>query len=118
MLPTFLCAFCAWSIVILAAVSFCLMLNKGTKHLKKLHDIPCSGCDFFTNDYRLKCTIHPCKACSEEAIGCIDFEIKTVNCNSSQKGQGKPKLGICSEPTVLAANIDYKQSFAPTSKHE
>ena len=100
MLLTFLCAFCAWSIVILAIGSFCLMLNKGTKHLKKLHDVPCSGCDFFTNDYRLKCTIHPYKACSEEAIGCIDFEMKTVNCNSSQKSQRKKNIETPSEPTI------------------
>lgn len=100
MLLTFLCAFCAWSIVILAIGSFCLMLNKGTKHLKKLHDVPCSGCDFFTNDYRLKCTIHPYKACSEEAIGCIDFEMKTVNCNSSQKSQRQKNIETPSEPTI------------------
>ncbi len=117
MLPTFFCALCAWSIVILAIASFCLTLNRGTKHLKKLHDIPCSGCDFFTNDYRLKCTIHPYKACSEEAIGCIDFEIKTVNCNACQEGQRKQKLEICSEPTILAPDFDYKQSFAPTAKY-
>lgn len=89
MLPTIFCAFCAWAIVILSIASFGLMLNKGTNHLKKIHDIPCSGCDFFTNDYRLKCTIHPYKACSEEAIGCIDFEAKTVNCNACQKGKRK-----------------------------
>ncbi|MBF2014726.1 MAG: hypothetical protein IGS23_05850 [Rivularia sp. T60_A2020_040] len=89
MLSTLFCAFCAWTIVILSIVSFWLMLSKGTNQLKKLHDIPCSGCDFFTNDYRLKCTIHPCKACSEEAIGCIDFEAKTVNSNASQKGKRK-----------------------------
>ncbi|MEO1430774.1 MAG: hypothetical protein AAFV71_17265 [Cyanobacteria bacterium J06633_8] len=89
MLPTFLCAFCAWSIVILSIISFCLMFKKGTNHLKKLHDIPCAGCDFFTNDYRLKCTIHPSLACSEEAIDCIDFEPKTANCNACQKGKRK-----------------------------
>ncbi|MEM6751654.1 MAG: hypothetical protein AAF630_01500 [Cyanobacteria bacterium P01_C01_bin.38] len=97
MVTTIFCAFCAWAIVILAFASFCLMLNKGTNHLKKLHNIPCSGCDFFTNDYRLKCTIHPSKACSEEAIGCIDFEVKTVNCNACQKHRRVNKLVIAQE---------------------
>ena len=94
MVPTIFCAFCAWTIVILGIASFCLMLSKGTNHLKKLHDIPCSGCDFFTNDYRLKCTIHPSKACSEDAIGCIDFEAKTANCNACQKVRRVNKLAI------------------------
>ncbi len=89
MIPTILCAFFAWTMVIFSILSFFLMLIQGTKHLKKLHKIPCSDCDFFTNDYRLKCTIHPYKACSEEAIGCIDFEVKTVNCNACQKGRRK-----------------------------
>ena len=94
MVPTIFCAFCAWTIVILGIASFCLMLSKGTNHLKKLHDIPCSGCDFFTNDYRLKCTIHPSKACSEDAIGCIDFEAKTASCNACQKGRCVNKLAL------------------------
>ena len=89
MVLTIFCAFCAWAIVIFSTISFCLMLNKGTKHLKKLHDIPCSSCDFFTNDYRLNSTIHPYKACIEEAIGCIALEPKTVNCNACQKGRRK-----------------------------
>lgn len=89
MLPTILCALCAWIMVIFAIISFWLLLNRGTNHLKKLHDIPCSNCDFFTNDYRLKCTIHPYTACSEDAIDCIDFEIKTANCNAYQKGKRK-----------------------------
>ncbi|MEB3884716.1 hypothetical protein LKE08_14890 [Lyngbya sp. CCY1209] len=49
-------------------------VKEGLDRLKKLHQIPCSRCAFFTGDYRLKCTIHPCKALSEEAIGCLDYE--------------------------------------------
>lgn len=36
--------------------------------------MPCSRCAFFTGSYHLKCTVHPCKALSEEAIGCLDYE--------------------------------------------
>ncbi len=52
--------------------------KKGAEQLKKLHQIPCYKCDFFTNDYRLKCTVHPTIACSEEALGCTDFEAKKI----------------------------------------
>ncbi|NJL19908.1 MAG: hypothetical protein HC895_02325 [Leptolyngbyaceae cyanobacterium SM1_3_5] len=47
----------------------------GIQRLKKLHQIPCDRCVYFTGDYRLKCTVHPCKALSEEAIDCRDFEV-------------------------------------------
>jgi hypothetical protein len=54
----------------------------GITHLKKLHQVPCSRCAFFTNDYRLKCTVNPLTAMSEEAINCRDFEPKwpALNC--------------------------------------
>jgi hypothetical protein len=42
--------------------------------LRRLHQVPCSRCAFYTGDYRLKCTVHPCKALSEEAIACLDYE--------------------------------------------
>jgi hypothetical protein len=81
------CACCAWGFIIISVCGFWQTLKKGTHHIKKLHDIPCAGCDFFTNDYRLKCTINPIKACTEDAIGCIDFEPKTTRCNACQKGK-------------------------------
>jgi hypothetical protein len=40
---------------------------------------------FFTNDYRLKCTVHPVKACTEEAINCSDFEAKTKITNINHR---------------------------------
>jgi hypothetical protein len=48
--------------------------KKNWIHLKRLHQIPCSNCVFFTGEYNLKCTVHPCNALSEEAIGCKDYE--------------------------------------------
>ncbi len=51
-----------------------LTLKEGISQLKRLHSIPCSQCAFFTGDYRLKCTVHPITALSEEAIGCCDYE--------------------------------------------
>jgi hypothetical protein len=89
MLATILCAFCAWTIIILSATTVWFTVIKGTTHLRRLHQIPCAGCEFFTNDYRLKCTVHPIKACSEEAIGCIDFQPISNTCNACQRGQCK-----------------------------
>jgi hypothetical protein len=59
--------------------------KQGVEQVKRLHQIPCYKCDFFTNDFRLKCTLHPIKACSEEALGCIDFEPKRISHQPSKK---------------------------------
>lgn len=58
-------------------------VKQGTEQVKKLHRIPCYKCDFFTNDYHLKCTVNPSLACSESALGCIDFEPKSPKNNTS-----------------------------------
>ncbi|MDJ0569802.1 MAG: hypothetical protein QNJ53_12235 [Pleurocapsa sp. MO_192.B19] len=54
-------------------------------HLKRLHQVPCSNCAYFTGDYRLKCTVNPLDAMSETAIGCRDFIIKS-DCRSNNQG--------------------------------
>ncbi len=40
---------------------------------KRMYKIPCTNCRFFTNDYRLKCTINPYNANTEAAIDCYDY---------------------------------------------
>jgi hypothetical protein len=40
---------------------------------KRMHQIPCTKCRFFTGDYRLKCTVNPSLANTELAIGCGDY---------------------------------------------
>ena len=64
-----------WSIVIgLMVWQSCKTAKKGLIYVRNLHKIPCSKCVYFTGDYRLKCTVHPIKALSEDAIDCRDFE--------------------------------------------
>ena len=47
--------------------------QRAIAHLKRLHQVPCNKCAYFTGDYRLKCTVNPMVAMSETAIGCRDF---------------------------------------------
>lgn len=49
-------------------------IAKGFNHIKNLHQIPCANCVYFTNNYCLKCTLHPTEAMSENAIACRDFQ--------------------------------------------
>jgi hypothetical protein len=46
---------------------------------KRMHQIPCTKCRFFTGDYRLKCTVNPSVANTEEAIGCGDYRNQSLS---------------------------------------
>ncbi len=85
-----ICFVCLWFSMILMFVWSALQaLKHGITHLKRLHQIPCSKCDFFTNDYRLKCTVNPVTACTEKAINCIDFEAKTKTIKTNHRAWWK-----------------------------
>ena len=47
---------------------------RGLAHVRRLHQIPCSSCQFYTGSSHLKCPVHPYLALTEEAINCEDFE--------------------------------------------
>jgi len=66
------CATLAWLLVFLIALSVWGALRDGVRRSQELHRIPCARCQYFTGDYRLKCTVHPQRALTEWAIGCPD----------------------------------------------
>jgi hypothetical protein len=70
----FCCLCCAWGFMGLLVWSLWNTLQKGAHQLQQLHRVSCDRCLFCTGDYRLKCTVHPTIAFSEEAIDCPDFE--------------------------------------------
>lgn len=72
-----ICFVLAWMLMFLLAWNIWSALTDGVTKAKRMHQIPCPGCQFFTNDYRLKCTVHPTIANSESAIGCADYCPKT-----------------------------------------
>ena len=68
-----ICLFMAWFLVILVAWSIWGAIAATLVRAKEMHQIPCAYCQFFTNDYRLKCPVRPTFALTEEAIGCPDY---------------------------------------------
>ena len=85
--------FCVtWSLVIFFFWNAKNTLQEGITKLKRLHQIPCSRCNYFTNDYRLKCTINPTNALLEDAIGCIDFEPGSSNICGAKRSAKKSKF--------------------------
>nr|WP_041740012.1 hypothetical protein [Calothrix sp. PCC 6303] len=72
-----ICFVSAWSIIILVAWSLWNAARDTVNTAKQMHQIPCSSCQYFTDNYRLKCTIHPSTANTEAAIHCLDYQGKT-----------------------------------------
>ena len=68
------CVVLAWGLVGLIAWNLVTAVRDGVSRATVMHKIPCAGCSYFTNDYRLKCPLHPRIALSESAIDCTDFE--------------------------------------------
>jgi len=48
--------FCAWTLIILLAWNLWSLMRDSVTTNKRLHQIPCTNCQYFTGDYRLKCT--------------------------------------------------------------
>lgn len=67
------CLTIVWSIIFFLVWSSYVAAKNGIANLKRLHQIPCSTCEFFTGNYILKCPVHPKTALTEEAIGCADY---------------------------------------------
>ncbi|MEB3217334.1 MAG: hypothetical protein VKN72_14040 [Nostocales cyanobacterium 94392] len=72
-----ICFLTAWALVILVGWSMWTAARDSVKIAKQMHQIPCSGCQYFTDDYRLKCTVNPSIANTEDAIQCMDYQPKT-----------------------------------------
>ncbi len=64
----------ACSILGLVAWSLLSFVMDTVARAKEMHQIPCTKCRFFTGDYRLKCTVNPHVANTEQAIDCPDYQ--------------------------------------------
>ena len=82
-----LLCFCVWTLIFSCLFWRLIAIAKqAIQHLQRLHQIPCDKCAYFTGDYRLKCTVNPMVAMSEQAIGCRDFlhDRQRSMCNGCQ----------------------------------
>ncbi|MBO3462453.1 hypothetical protein G7B40_028250 [Aetokthonos hydrillicola Thurmond2011] len=71
-----ICFLTIWASIVFLLWSIWMAAQDGIPTLKRLHQVPCANCQFFTGEYRLKCPLHPTFALTEEAIDCSDFRFK------------------------------------------
>jgi hypothetical protein len=74
LVPT--CFVLAWVFTIALGSTLWGSIRDAINRAKTMHEIPCASCRFFTNDHRLKCTVRPNIANTEQAISCSDFSAK------------------------------------------
>jgi hypothetical protein len=60
--------------IIMVFLNLWTATKETVKIAQEMHKIPCYNCQFFTNNYRLKCTVNPHIASTEAAIGCKDHQ--------------------------------------------
>jgi hypothetical protein len=77
------CPVLIWLVLLGFFWAVCLAIQDGIYRLKRLHQIPCNRCIFYTGEYRLKCTVNPYRAFTEDAIACRDWESRknSSSCN-------------------------------------
>lgn len=69
-----ICFITGWTLLFLIISNFFFAFKDLSKTVKVMHQIPCPNCQFFVNDSRLKCTVRPSIANTEEAINCYDYQ--------------------------------------------
>ncbi len=67
-----------WAVLLFFFLALLLAVRDGLQRLKRLHQIPCHRCQYYTGSLYLKCPVHPYAAFSEEAIHCCDYELAAV----------------------------------------
>jgi hypothetical protein len=68
-----ICFISAWAFIFLLVRQFWVLFQDTARYSARLHQIPCSHCQFFTDNHQLKCTVHPAIAMTEAAIDCQDY---------------------------------------------
>jgi hypothetical protein len=73
-----LCFCLTWLFLFALAATLWQEIRNFIQRSQLMHAIPCTHCQFFTQDYRLKCTVKPLIANTEEAIHCSDYQSAVI----------------------------------------
>ncbi|PSR16715.1 hypothetical protein C8255_16405 [filamentous cyanobacterium CCP3] len=64
-----------WAMVLTFVLAVLLAVNDGLQRLRRLHQVPCFRCRYYTGSPYLKGPVRPVDAASEVALCCTDYEI-------------------------------------------
>ena len=63
-----------WAMVLAFVLAVLLAVSDGLHRLRRLHQVPCFRCRYYTGSPYLKCPLRPVDAASEAALHCTDYE--------------------------------------------
>lgn len=63
-----------WAMVLVFVLAILLAVSDGVQRLRRLHQVPCFRCQYYTNSPYLKCPVRPLDAGSEAALCCNDYQ--------------------------------------------
>ena len=66
----------AWGLFAVLISTLITAIIDVNKRSQKMHEIPCTNCQYFTRNFYLKCPVNPDIANTELAISCRDFQEK------------------------------------------
>ncbi|WP_330203289.1 hypothetical protein [Cyanobacterium sp. Dongsha4] len=66
----------AWGLFFVLIWTLITAIIDINKRSQKMHQIPCTNCQYFTSNFYLKCPVNPSTANTELAINCRDFQKK------------------------------------------
>jgi hypothetical protein len=73
LIPAPILGICVWGALASLVCSLWVAIWEAAAQLKKLHQVPCDQCLYFTGSCYLKCAVNPSTAFTEAAIDCRDF---------------------------------------------
>ncbi|MBW4466493.1 MAG: hypothetical protein KME07_13795 [Pegethrix bostrychoides GSE-TBD4-15B] len=73
LVPAPILGICVWGALASFICSLWVAIREAAVQLKKLHQVPCDQCTYFTGSCYLKCAVNPSLAFTEAAIDCHDF---------------------------------------------
>lgn len=73
LLPLF-CPVAIWAVLLSFFLAVLFALQDGIQRLRRLHQIPCDRCRYYTGNQHRRCPVNPLAAFAEEAIHCRDYE--------------------------------------------
>lgn len=90
-----------WAMVLVFVLAILLAVSDGTQRLRRLHQVPCFRCQYYTNSPYLKCPVRPLDAGSEAAFCCTDYQPAacrpTPPLSKTQFGTFPPRLKFFSK---------------------
>jgi hypothetical protein len=90
-----------WVMVLAFVLAGLLAVSDGLQRLRRLHQVPCYRCQYYTGSPYLKCPVRPLEAASEAALQCPDYRASAPSSRRCPRLSPQPWPKACPPPPAL-----------------